>query len=265
MKKAFIQTPPLLTTTVRWGWAGTENGYDPLFPNMPPLPPTSLSSMDYLGWDMGMGMGMGSDYGRTAYGSTMMPVLNMPPSSPTAAEKREREKGGEGDIQPAQKRRRKENTATTTATRGTARCTWRQRSGGEGIYRKVFTKHPYCLEYYCENIVYLLFRARSRRLNFSKNFRIFLSELCLKAAPLSRPLMAVDGAVLTLDGAPSVMAEDGRDEQIKRYIPRSCARAFDFDATGINGVSSAMQLLDYFPACSTRFNSLGCYVFGIAH
>jgi hypothetical protein len=30
--------------------------------------------------------------------------------------------------------------------------------------------------------------------------------------------MAVDGAVLTLDGAPSVMAEDGRDEQIKRCI-----------------------------------------------
>jgi hypothetical protein len=100
------------------GLGGTENGYDPLFPNMPLLPPTSLSGMDYLGWDMGMGMGMGSDYGGTAYGSTMMPVLNMPPSSPTAAEKREHENGGEGDIQPAQKRRRKENTATTTATRG---------------------------------------------------------------------------------------------------------------------------------------------------
>jgi hypothetical protein len=110
------------------GLGGTEGGYDPLFPNMPPLPPTSLSGMDYLGWDMGMGMGMGSNGGGTAYGtaygSTMMPVLNMPPLSPTtaekrAAEKREREEGGEGHTQPAQKKRRKENTAATRGQRAT--------------------------------------------------------------------------------------------------------------------------------------------------
>jgi hypothetical protein len=38
------------------------------------------------------------------------------------------------------------------------------------------------------------------------NFRAFLRDLCWKAATLSRPLMAVDGAVFRLDGAPPVMA-----------------------------------------------------------
>ncbi|KAJ7838324.1 hypothetical protein B0H14DRAFT_3700287 [Mycena olivaceomarginata] len=102
------------------------SGYDPLFPNMPPLPPTFSGMNNCIGWEMGMGMGMGSDDGGMEYRSTMMPVLNMPPSSPTATEKREREEGGEGDTRPVQKRRSKENTA---ATRGAARYTWRQRAG----------------------------------------------------------------------------------------------------------------------------------------
>ncbi|KAJ7900990.1 hypothetical protein B0H14DRAFT_3738648 [Mycena olivaceomarginata] len=97
------------------GLGVTDSEYDPLFPHMPPLPPTYG---DNRGWDMGMGMGTGS-YGGMDYGSTMMPVLNMPPSSPTAAEKREREEDGEGDNRPAQKRRRKENTAATRGQRAT--------------------------------------------------------------------------------------------------------------------------------------------------
>jgi hypothetical protein len=62
---------------------------------------------------------MESDDSGMEYRSTMMPVLNMPPLSPTAAEKREREEGGEGDTRPAQKRRRKENTAATRGQRAT--------------------------------------------------------------------------------------------------------------------------------------------------
>jgi hypothetical protein len=44
----------------------------------------------------------------------------------------------------------------------------------------------------------------------------------LKAAALSRQLMAVNGAVLALDGAPLLMADVGRDEQIKGMFGRSC-------------------------------------------
>jgi hypothetical protein len=44
------------------------------------------------------------------------------------------------------------------------------------------------------------------------NFHVFLSDLCLKVAALSRLLVAFDGMVLTLDGAPSVMADVSRDE-----------------------------------------------------
>jgi hypothetical protein len=44
------------------------------------------------------------------------------------------------------------------------------------------------------------------RLIFFMNFCVFLTELCWKAAALSRPLMAVDGVVSKLDGAPPVMA-----------------------------------------------------------
>jgi hypothetical protein len=97
------------------GLGVTDSGYDPLFPHMPPLPPTYC---DNRGWDMGVGTATGS-YGGMDYRSTMMPVLNLPPSSPTAAEKREHEENGEGDNQPAQKRHRKENTAATRGQRAT--------------------------------------------------------------------------------------------------------------------------------------------------
>ncbi|KAJ7713653.1 hypothetical protein B0H14DRAFT_3635976 [Mycena olivaceomarginata] len=97
------------------GLGASDSGHDPLFPHMLPLPPMFSGNR---GWDMGMGTGMGS-YGEMDYRSTMMPVLNMPPSSPTAAEKREREEDGEGDNQPAQKRRRKENTVATRGQRAT--------------------------------------------------------------------------------------------------------------------------------------------------
>ncbi|KAJ7354313.1 hypothetical protein DFH08DRAFT_955707 [Mycena albidolilacea] len=97
------------------GLGVTDSEYDPLFPHMLPLP---LTYGDNRGWDMGMGTETGG-YGRMDYRSTMMPVLNMLPSSPTAAEKWEHEEDGEGDNWPAQKRRRKENTATTRGQRTT--------------------------------------------------------------------------------------------------------------------------------------------------
>jgi hypothetical protein len=97
------------------GLGVTDSGYDLLFPHIPPLPPTYG---DNRGWDMGMGTATGS-YSGIDYRSTMMLVLNMPPSSPTAAEKQGREEDGEGDNRPAQKRHRKENTAATREQRAT--------------------------------------------------------------------------------------------------------------------------------------------------
>ncbi|KAJ7796528.1 hypothetical protein B0H14DRAFT_3494711 [Mycena olivaceomarginata] len=101
-----VNPTPVLTPTANiafidnfsmLGLGATDSGYDLLFPHMPPLPPTYG---DNRGWDMGMGTGTGS-YGLTS------------------AEKRECEEDREGDNQPAQKRHRKENTATMRGQRAT--------------------------------------------------------------------------------------------------------------------------------------------------
>ncbi|KAJ7818541.1 hypothetical protein B0H14DRAFT_3147814 [Mycena olivaceomarginata] len=112
--------------------------------HMPPLPSTfsRYSGMnDYIGWDMGMPMGMGLYGGGTdEYGggmdegmgggayapSPMWPVLNMPPPSPPAAEKRGRDEDGERS-EPAKKRVRKEN-----APRGRGGTRARATRGGRG-------------------------------------------------------------------------------------------------------------------------------------
>ncbi|KAJ7894415.1 hypothetical protein B0H14DRAFT_2559199 [Mycena olivaceomarginata] len=111
--------------------------------HMPPLPTTfsRYSGMnDYIGWDMGMPMGMGmGPYGSGmdegmrsgAYApSPMWPVLNMPPLSPSAAEKRGRNEGGDGEhTEPAKKRVRKENAV---APRGQGGTRARAMRGGRG-------------------------------------------------------------------------------------------------------------------------------------
>jgi hypothetical protein len=112
--------------------------------HMPPLPSTfsRYSGMnDYIGWDMGMPMGMGLYGGGTdefgggmdegmgsgAYApSPMWPVLNMPPPSPPAVEKRGRDEDGERS-EPAKKRVRKEN-----APRGWGGTRARATRGGRG-------------------------------------------------------------------------------------------------------------------------------------
>ncbi|KAJ7738553.1 hypothetical protein B0H14DRAFT_2638464 [Mycena olivaceomarginata] len=104
---------------------------------------------DYIGWDMGMPMGMGMGlYSRGMDGnwggmdegmgsgvytpSPMWPVLNMPPLSPPAAEKQERDEGGDGEhIEPAKKRVRKEN-AVVLRGRGRTRAHARVMRGGRG-------------------------------------------------------------------------------------------------------------------------------------
>ncbi|KAJ7321579.1 hypothetical protein DFH08DRAFT_1033489 [Mycena albidolilacea] len=115
-----------------YGALQRNGGDEPFQPkdetHMPPLPSTfsRYSGMnDYIGWDMGMPMGMGlygsgtDEYGggmdegmgRGAYApSAMWPVLNMPPLSPPAAEKQGCDKVGDGEHhEPAKKRARKEN------------------------------------------------------------------------------------------------------------------------------------------------------------
>ncbi|KAJ7808127.1 hypothetical protein B0H14DRAFT_3482641 [Mycena olivaceomarginata] len=118
--------------------------------HMPPLPKTfsRYSGMNgYIGWDMGMPMGMGmGPYGGGMDGngggmdegmgsgvyapSPMWPVLNMPPLSPPAAEKRGRDEGGDGEhAEPAKKRVRKENAV---APRGLGGTRGRATRGGRG-------------------------------------------------------------------------------------------------------------------------------------
>ncbi|KAJ7793028.1 hypothetical protein B0H14DRAFT_3498560 [Mycena olivaceomarginata] len=128
-----------------------RNGGDELFQpedetHMPPLPSTfsRYSGMnDYIGWDMGMPMemglygsgtdeyggGMDEGMGRGAYApSAMWPVLNMPPPSPPAVEKRGCDKVGDSECpEPAKKRARKEN-----APRGRGGTRARATRGGRG-------------------------------------------------------------------------------------------------------------------------------------
>ncbi|KAJ7869151.1 hypothetical protein B0H14DRAFT_3132426 [Mycena olivaceomarginata] len=130
--------------------------------HMPPLPTTfsRYSGMnDYIGWDMGMPMGMGmGPYGGRMDGngggmdegmgsavyapSPMWPVLNMPPLSPPAAEKRGRDEGGDGEhAEPAKKRVRKENAVAPRGRGGTrARATRGGRGRGANPSQVFFRK-----------------------------------------------------------------------------------------------------------------------------
>lgn len=108
-----VSTPVVNTAFVddysMLGLGMIESGYNPLFPHMLLLPLRFSGMNNYMGWDTRMGMR--SYDGGMYYRSTMLPVLNMPPSSPTAVEKWECEEGRGGKTSPAQKRWRKENTA----------------------------------------------------------------------------------------------------------------------------------------------------------